>query len=97
MVDWALSFWVDWRPLFVKNAGPEYRSRIQVQNAGPECRKKFANPCIATSSYLRESATAEKISGSLFAVDRRLGAFFKCLQVPNHAFASVVSELEILG
>jgi len=63
----------------------------------PERRKKFANPRIATSSYLRESATAEKISGSLFAVDRRLGAFFKRLQVPNHAFASVVSELEILG
>ena len=86
MVDWAVSFWVIWRPLFIRNAGPE-------------CRKKFANPCIATSSlsYLRESATAEKISGSLFAVDRRLRAFFKRLHVPNHAFASKVGELKILG
>jgi hypothetical protein len=75
------------------------RSRIQVQYAGPECRKKFAKPCIATSSssYLRELATAGKISGSLFAVDRRLGTFFKRLHVPNHALASVVSELKILG
>ena len=87
MVDWAVSFWVIWRPLFIRNAGPECRE------------KKFANPCIATSSssYLRELATAEKISGSLFAVDRRLRAFFKRLHVPNHAFASKVSELKILG
>jgi len=86
MVDWAVSFWVIWRPLFIRNAGLEGR-------------KKFANPCIATSSssYLRELATAEKISGSLFAVDRRLRAFFKRLHVPNHAFASKVSELKILG
>ena len=84
MVDWALSFWVDVATALL-----------------PECRKKFArkfaNPCIAISSYWKESAAADKTSGSLFAVDRRLGAFFKRLQVPNHAFASVVSKLEILG
>lgn len=63
----------------------------------PKRRKKFANPRISTSSYWRDSPAADELSGSSFAVDGRLGAFFKRLQVPNHAFASVVSELEILG
>ena len=31
MVDWALSFWVIWRPLFIRNAGPECRSRTQEE------------------------------------------------------------------